>query len=258
MHEKHKQNFTRFEDAVRALDSALTELARDVIRGSLDLSLPENREFLAHPDDRQQHQAHWHHWGIISHTRVFLQHFEVDIPHLLKGWGLWDPVATYLDQRIDGVTKWDLLKITILLHDIGKFAARTRGRTAFHFSGHEVRTGEIIRQNIDLASYGLTKDQIEYVASTAEDHFVLGRLRKRIRERGAFTIDFVKGEEFRNLALQIRSEHPDDYREIGILFLGDSLAKTKGTLGPEEALDQHGVNVDAAHRYLQIVMSAPC
>lgn len=240
--------------AADAIDSRLTEIARDVIRRHLDLSLPETRAFLAAPDGREQHQTMWHQWGIITHTRVFLTHFENDVPAYLREWGLWNEVNTDLSRPIDGTPRWDLLRVTILLHDIGKFAARTRGRQRFHFTNHEQMSGTIIVNELDLAQYGLTQRQIAYVARTAADHFVLGVIRKRARELGRYDETYIAGPEFRAISDEIRGEHPDDYVEIGVLFLGDSLAKVDPLLGPQPAVDQYEVNIVAAHEYLRRVL----
>lgn len=238
----------------REIDRRLPDIARDVIRAHLDVEGADTRDFLAHPDAREQHQTQWHQWGIITHTRMFLRHLEADVPRYLKEWGLWDRVNAVLSRRIDGISRWDLLRIAILLHDVGKFAARFRGRSRFHFTNHERLSGEIIRRELDLAGLGLTPAQVEYVAHAAEDHFVLGLVRKRARERGEYDANFIDSDEFDRLALAIKSEHPDDYVEIGVLFLGDSLAKVDPRTGPEAAVSQYGVNIEVAHRYLTVVL----
>src|ERR671926_205891 len=88
----------------RTIDAELPELARQVIRDHLDTRLPETQAFLDRPDSRDQHQTSWHQWGIITHTRVFLRHFEHDIPRYLQEWGVWEPVDEALRREIDGVS----------------------------------------------------------------------------------------------------------------------------------------------------------
>ena len=245
---------------VREIDADLPELARGVIRRHLDLSAPENEEFLSLPDGREQHQTEWHQWGIITHTRAFLRAYQDDIPRYLHQWGLWKVVSEHLSEPVDGVPRGDLLKISILLHDIGKFGARRRGRTRFHFAGHEVLSGEVIRGELELERLGLTAAQVEYVARTAEDHFVLGVVRKRAREHGRYDLDFTTTGAFSEACWEVREAHPDDFLEIGVLFLGDSLAKTNPRNGPARAISQYAVNIAVAHRYLDIVTSGerPC
>lgn len=245
---------TDFQSIARHVDENLPAMAAQVIQAHLDLSDPANVRFLRHPDGREQHQTQWHQWGIISHTRQFLQHFDVDIPSCLREWRLWEAADSVLRQTIDGVTRWDLLRISILLHDIGKFAARTHDRDSFHFWRHERMSGEIIRAELDLVRFGLTPPQIEYIAETAEDHFVLGLVRKRARQRGEFNEEFTRTAEFATLCRDIRRDHPDDYVEIGLLFLGDSLAKMDPERGPQRAVVQHPVNIAVARRYLEIVL----
>lgn len=238
----------------RAIDEELPELARGVIRRHLDLEDDDNRHFLRAPDAREQHQTEWHQWGIITHTRVFLRYLDTLVPSYLCEWGLWEAVDARLSGPIDGASKWALLRIAALLHDIGKFGARTRGRKRFHFTHHEKLSGDLIRQELDLGRFGLTPEQIEYVARTAEDHFVLGLVRKGARDQGEYDLAFVRSERFLQVARQIKREHPDDFVEIGVLFLGDSLAKLNPGEGPERAAGQYELNIIVAHRYLETVL----
>jgi HD domain len=239
---------------IQAIDDRLEDMARSVIRGHLDLSHPENASFLASPDAREQHQTQWHQWGILTHTRVFLQHYDADIPRYLQAWDIYNEVDEVLRDCIDGATRWDLLRASILLHDIGKFSARTRGRDRFHFAHHEDQSGDIIRDELDLPGLGFTQAQTEYIARTARDHFVLGTMRKAARERGEYDEDFPHTPLFRSLSLRIKERHPDDFVEIGVLFLGDSLAKVDPSSGPARAVSQYDINVVVAREYLRIVL----
>lgn len=238
-----------------AIDDELPETARAVIRKHLDLSVAANNDFLAQPDAREHHQTQWHQWGIITHTRVFLEDFRVVVPGYLREWGLWSQIDECFRATIDGATKWALLDIVVLLHDIGKFAARTRGRERFHFARHERLSRQIILDELGLERYGLTPAQIEYIARCAGDHFVLGVVRKRARERGSYNEIFIESDDFVRLACQIKREHPEDFIEIGVLFLGDSLAKLNPPEGPSVALTQYDLNIAVAHRYLTLVLA---
>jgi hypothetical protein len=142
-----------------------------------------------------------------------------------------------------------------LLHDIGKFAARRKGRHRFHFTDHERLSGDIIRHELSLSDLGLSPAQIKYVALTAEDHFVLGVVRKRARELGRYDEAFARSEDFRRLCDEIRRAHPLDFVEIGVLFLGDSLAKVDPRSGPSQAISQYETNIVVAHGYLAGVLS---
>lgn len=241
----------------REIDEMLPALAREVIRRHLDPQSEETGAFLDRPDGREQHQTQWHQWGIITHTRMFLQHFERDVPGYLKAWGLWELVDAELRQLVDGVPRRDLLRISILLHDIGKFGARRRGPHRFHFTDHERLSGQIIREQLDLSGLGLTEPQVEYIALTAEDHFVLGLVRKRAREHGKYDEGFTCTQEFCDLCEEIKQAHPEDYVEIGVLFLGDSLSKADPHTGPEPAVSQYDVNIAVARAYLQSVLPGP-
>lgn len=239
---------------VDTLDAELPEIASRVIRRFLDIDDPATHDFLRYPDGREQHQTRWHQWGIITHTRVFLHHFDADIPGYLQEWGVWGAASTVLDGTIDEASRWDLLRVGILLHDIGKFGARFRGRTRFHFTGHEDLSGRIIREELRLVEYGLTPAQAEYVATVAEDHFVLGQIRRNVRELGDYDESFARSPAFWSVADRVRRDHPDDFVEVGILFLGDSLAKADPRTGPPDALSQYRVNIEIARAYLTRVL----
>jgi hypothetical protein len=159
-----------------------------------------------------------------------------------------------LAEKVDGATKGSLLEIAILLHDIGKYAARRLGRHRFHFTHHEILSGKIIREELQLESRGLSSAQIDYIALTAQDHFVLGLVRRRAREEGAYDEAYASSRSFAELVTQIVADHPQDYLEIGVLFLGDSLAKANPGEGPERALSQYDLNIDVARRYLQLAL----
>lgn len=241
---------------IQAIDRDLPAMAREVIRRHLDLSVAENDAFLREPDDREHHQTQWHQWGILTHSRVFLRDLETAVPSYLRDWDLWQPVDRHLRQPIDGASKWELLRIVALLHDIGKFGARRRGRERFHFARHEELSRQIILCDLDLTRFGLTGPQIEYVARCSGDHFVLGIVRKRAREQGTYDQAFVGSDAFAELAREIKAEHPDDFIEIGVLFLGDSLAKVEPPDGPAVALTQYDLNIAVAHRYLALVLGS--
>ena len=49
----------------------------------------------------------------------------------------------------------------------------------------------------------------------------------------------------------------NDKVEIGVLFLGDSLAKVHPTEGPDHALEQSPINVEVARAYLTLVLNMP-
>ncbi len=232
-------------------------MARSTIRKHLDVSVPENQAFLDDPDAREHHQTQWHQWGILTHTRVFLHDFDHEVTEYLRAWGLQSQVNGELDQRIDGVTKRQLLKIVILLHDIGKFGARKKGRERFHFAGHEELSRRVILHDLDLPRFGLTARQIEYIALAAGDHFVLGLVRKRAREHGEYNRAFVDSPAFAELCRDIQRKYPEDYIEIGLLYLGDSLAKLAPPAGPALAQTQYDLNIAVAHRYLTIVLAVP-
>ncbi len=248
------QSPSDFDSILSSINEQLPALSRGVIERYLDTNKPENRAFSQCPDDRNQHQTQWHQWGIITHTRVFLGVFDRDVPRYLRAWRVWDAVDRALSCHVDGLTRWQLLHISILLHDIGKFGTRTQGARGFHFAGHESLSGRLIREDVGLDQFGLTGPQIAYVARTAEDHFLLGLLRKRARHQGTFSLEYTESQPFIEDVYRLKAEHPDDFIEVGVLFLGDSLAKAEPNAGPDRAVSQNEINVAVARRYLELTV----
>lgn len=244
---------TNIDTTVDSINKELEGIARSVIQRHLDLSDPDNQAFREAPDNPEQHQTRWHQWGILTHTRTFLRQFDEDVPVYLRRWKVDHCVDATLSRRIDGVERRHLVKISILLHDIGKFAVRFRGKYRFHFTEHEKSSGTIIREELELGRFGLTRAQIAYIARTAEDHFVLALVRREARESQMYDETFTRSAEFTRLCRAIQAEHPDDYIEVGVLFLGDSLAKADPISGPDDALSQYDLNLVVAQRYLQTV-----
>lgn len=248
---------TDIDVTTRTIDLQLEEIAQSVIKRHLDLADPANQDFLRHPDHPEQHQTRWHQWGILTHTRTFLRHFDVDVPGYLRSWKVDDCVDAAMSRPIDGIERRNLLRIAILLHDVGKFAVRYRGRYRFHFTEHEKASGDVVREELHLENFGLTAAQIEYIARTAEDHFVLALVRRKAREQQTYDAAYVESVGFEQLCRSIQGEHSDDYIEVGVLFLGDSLAKSDPQTGPEDARSQYDLNIVVAQRYLQTVCAQP-
>lgn len=230
------------DEIIQSITTKLPGLASDLVRKYQDMSLPANQTFAEHPDDPLQHETHWHEFGIITHSKRFLEALETIVPRYLTEWGLKDPADRILNEKIDGYTKWQLLQVTALLHDIGKFTART----ARGFRDHEIHSGKLLRDDLYdfLLQQGLTPRQIEYIATCAETHFELGKVRRKVR--GHYTLQFTASEEFKRLARTIISEHPSVALEIGLIFVADSEGKTTA---PNAQLP---VNVAAARAYLEI------
>lgn len=224
------------QEIVSELQKNLPMKAREVITENLDISDPRNRNFLEHPDDPAEHAKKWHQWGIITHTERFNKVMDTELPEKLREWDMAEKINILLNEKIGDLSKMDLLKISIPCHDWGKFKERkmvvdeSNDGYHFKFENHEIASAVLIRdpkvKAVFKERYGLTEEQIEYIAKCAELHFELGHLRDGVRENSKFNIAYVEGEDFVAEANKIRERNPDFEIEMGVLFLGDSLAKT--------------------------------
>ncbi len=197
---------------------------------------PENQSFIAHPDDSIEHKPEWHQFGIITHTRRFADHFESTMQQYLREWGIDQKINAYLDKKIDGISKKDLLLLSIPFHDLGKLAGRffkeEKGKLSTCFIGHEALSEALIREVPEIQQFfhsqGLTDSQIDYIARCAGLHYELGKIRDNIywEEGCGFTIAFAQSQQCKDYCLACIEEHPDFKVEMGVLYLCDNLAKT--------------------------------
>lgn len=236
----------------RALFSRLPEFASSMMAKHVDASNPRNTAYIDNPDSPAEHSPNWHQWGVITHTKMFGLAHDKDVNRLLQKWGLKRQVDQHLSQEIDGQPKRDLLRAAVALHDLGKFTHRTfedesDGTYKATFTDHEAKSGELIREPgfVDglKRDYNLTDNQIEYIAKAAELHFQLGILRSKAKQLGNYNMEFPRSPEFPALAREQMQQHPDMALEMGLLFMGDSMAKTNIRISAnsdEEIEDQHG------------------
>jgi HD domain len=219
---------------VERLHAALPGIARDLITAHQDMSDPANVSFAAHPDSPREHAPRWHQHGILTHSDRFHDALRTAVPGYLRRWGLAGPAAAALSNEVDGVPKGQLLQIAALLHDVGKFSARTVKRRApaappsASFEDHEAHSGRIIRGELRplLTGWKLRDAHREYLARCAELHFELGKVRRASKSDGGYTMAFARSPAFATAIAPILRGNPGYALEIGVQFIADSLSKT--------------------------------
>jgi hypothetical protein len=234
----------------------------NVIPNSLLIMLPEiakriikvrheNENFIKNPDDPKEHVINWHQFGIITHTKAVFDSYTYDIDKLFEDWNVEYKINNKLCLKIGDITKYDLIKIGIVLHDIGKFARNFRnenGKIEHNFYGHEEISEKLIISQDSFVhdllknTFKLSVPQIQYIGRIAGLHFELGKSRDAARRAShGYSISFSKSKECETTCLDIASQYADFKEEIGILFLCDSLGKTDIRINAEsdEVLEQH-------------------
>ncbi|MFA5333286.1 MAG: hypothetical protein WC376_02215 [Candidatus Nanoarchaeia archaeon] len=244
------------------LEEMLPIIGARIAKNNKYLSEEEKKEFLENLDSPEQHSPKWHEWGIITHTKKFREMYDNEVQKYLKDWDVKNYTDKWLNEEIDGKKKSELLRISIPLHDLGKFNKQViykDGKKSYEFEGHEKESERIIKEDFvkeELQKLGLTENQIKYVAECAGNHYALGIIRKKAKETSLeYTIEFAKSEEFKEIAERsiekdleykdqdikyrvgyasnpveaaIKYSKDDKFRiEKGLLFLADSLAKTE-------------------------------
>lgn len=221
------------EYILSTLRNILPDIAKDLIVSTHDMSDPLDKTFVEDPDSPAEHSPRWHQYGILTHSEKFREFIEVDATVLLEEWGILDKANAILREEIEGISKANLLQIAALVHDLGKFTARTfeykKDEPLARFVNHEAHSGAIIRSEFKstLQELGLSEAQIEYIAECAEHHFDLGKARQVAIDTVGYTLAFARSEAFKAVAQDIIDACPERALEIGLMFMADSLSKTE-------------------------------
>ena len=196
--------------------------------------LPDLAQRLVHDtwpdiDDPLAHEPKWHQWGILTHTQRVWLAMQLDVPTYCEQWQL-PYIAELRREKIGSHSKWALLLVACIVHDLGKWVGRQE--TAVHtysFKGHESLSEQLIRHNSDVRAYlqqaGLQTKQLDYIATVAGLHYELGKVRRLGYQSGDFDHTFLQSDLFHTQCRQISARHPSYVREIGLIYLADSLGK---------------------------------
>lgn len=218
------------ENIYQKLFAILPDIAKNVIENR-----HENDNFRRNPDDPKEHVVNWHQFGIITHTLLFFKSFRNEAQEYFKNWNIDSKINQKLLEQIDGTPKAELLQISIIFHDLGKFVRNFKekdGKLEHNFYGHEAMSEKLIHTNQFIfrllnETCELTQSQINYIGRCAGLHFELGKARDVARKAIlGYSIAFANSEECQKSCMEIASQYPQFKEEIGVLFLCDSLAKT--------------------------------
>ncbi|MEW5956617.1 MAG: hypothetical protein AB1801_02755 [Chloroflexota bacterium] len=188
-------------------------------------------------DDPLEHEPNWHQWGVLEHTRRVWMAMRSEAPIFCLAWGV--PFIQELkSELVQDKSRWELLLIACVVHDLGKWAGRIAdGSGAYSFKGHEaiserlIRDDPLVRQC--LFEVQLLPAHLDYVASVVGLHYELGKLRRLAYQQRNFDLAFLESDLFRNECEAIIQHHRAYAREIGLIFLTDSLAKVEFRPGLE-------------------------
>lgn len=236
-------NTKQMQHILKQLHGEFPALAVQIITTYLDQSKPYNADFAAHPDDPRHHKPQWHQWGIITHTERFLAAFDNEVQGYIAEWGMRTAYDAAMSEMIDGIRKEDLLRMGILYHDLGKFAVRHLSKKQyttdtkypdFSFGGHEAASETLLHKHCTehLQSLGMTSQQIWYVGRCAALHYEIAKIRDRVKNTEGYSLRFAQSDAFEREAKLLLMEFQDFAMEVGLMYLGDSCAKTAFRLSP--------------------------
>ncbi|MEI6774255.1 MAG: hypothetical protein WCL18_05725 [bacterium] len=219
------------QDKLDDCDTYLPIIANSIIPDNA-----ENKSFREHPDDPKEHQPMWHEFGIITHSKKMLQQF-FNRNNWLKP--IKKQIDSVLQETIDGKTKEELMAISIIFHNIGKYLRTIyikNGEREIAHPDHEQLGKNICMTNPHVQKliqdrYHLTEKQYNYMTNCIGLHFELAKLRVNSQTiQQGYNLQYTHSDKFMRICENIRNKNPEYKTEIGVLFLCDSLAKTDITV----------------------------
>jgi len=184
-------------------------------------------EYQGNPDFSEERLRSWHQFGLMTHTRKVREAFAGEMVDLLKEWGVGYEVDGFLSQRIDNLTKRELLDASIVLHDLGKVVCV--GDDGFN-RNHEAISLSLIKKGLIykiLRANEISEDQIQYIEKCVETHDVVGKeIRDVLKHSRRLNLSYLDSWECRNLCEKVAEEYDKSKVEMGIYFICDTLGKT--------------------------------
>lgn len=211
------------------INKNMPEIAKKIVLVESKLPEKEKQEFLKDIDSYYEHEPKWHQWGIITHSRKCSEEYEKYVSENLNGSKL---LGEFKKQEIEGMPKYQLLRVLAPLHDIGKLLKGPKDKNGrFQFGEHEKESKRIIISDYIyplLRENGLKKSQIKYIADVAENHGFLGEIRQKLKKSDkGYCFDNLNNGDLEEILTSKVSLSDKFNIEKGIFFVVDSLAKTE-------------------------------
>lgn len=185
------------------------------------------KPFIENPNFAEPRLVKWHQFGLLEHTQRVRDAYLTKTDTFLEDFGITKIVDNHFYNKINGLTKYDLLDISIPLHDLGKIVVYSDSRTNRE---HELLSALLMEENIlknFLNKTSLSREHLSYIKSCVELHDVLGKkLRDELKHSGKLKPEFLFSDETKSLCNKIAKDNSEFKYEIGIYFLCDSLGKT--------------------------------
>jgi hypothetical protein len=213
--------------------------------------------YIQNPDFKEPRLSKWHQFGLITHSKNVRKIFLTELPIILQKLNLTQKINQQLNKKIDNLTKYQLLEISIPLHDLGKITGLKDTQTD---RNHELASSSLIEQPYlnQLLSNNLTSNQINYIKKCIKHHGTLGReIRDILVPQNKFNLDYLNTEEFKQLCNKVAERHKDIKLELGIYFLCDTLGKTNIKIQTNteqeigQILQQKNLPIELKHAIMQ-------
>ncbi|HOW26955.1 MAG TPA: HD domain-containing protein [Elusimicrobiota bacterium] len=146
--------------------------------------------------------------GVLGHTLDALESFEELMTRLDEYFPKFSaPLKRHLEEDRSGFPRYALLKLTLLLHDVGKPESLSREGKKIHFYGHEV-TGMNIARKIG-ARWRLSSAEIQSMSRMIQGHMRPGNLGHQpvLSDRAVFRFYRDLGSDAVDLLLVALGDH---------------------------------------------------
>lgn len=189
------------------------------------------KPFIENPNFAEPRLVKWHQFGLLEHTQkvreAYLTKIDTKTDAFLENLGITKIIDTHFNDKISGLKKYELLDISIPLHDLGKIIAYSDSRNNRE---HELLSVLLMEEDIlknFLNKMGLLNEHLRYIKSCVGLHDILGKkLRDELKHAGKLKPEFLFSDETKSLCKKIANDYSEFKYEIGIYFLCDSLGKT--------------------------------
>lgn len=203
------------------LEDELPEIIKEIARQYSIKEYIENSDFL------ETRLKKWHQFGLLSHSKrvrkVFLKEWE----DFLKKQEYSSKIIKKLSKNVDGISKKDLLEISIPLHDLGKIMVL--GNQSFNRE-HEIHSEKLLYKKFlygKLKSFGLSDPHLEYISKYVRNHDVVGKdIRDELKKEERLNLESISKKEVVKKCKKVYLKYPEIKTELGIYYFCDSFGKT--------------------------------
>jgi len=157
----------------------------------------------------------WHHKeNVFDHTLSVLDNLEKTLRNLNKA------TEQFLNKKIDGSARKNLLKVATLFHDIAKKETIVDNNSLTHCPDHEAK-GAIKTKTI-LKRFKLSNKELEFISSIVKNHSIIDKILS------------VNNQNFQKEFVSFKKDFHNIYPELILLSFADTAGSYSAKTRPAE------------------------